>query len=197
MQTYSHFLMTAVLRRPLKQRNVSVHTRALLLGSVLPDMPFALLTLVYETYFLWIAPRAPAQTWRSVMEYLHFDLFYRDPVWIVGHNVFHAPLVLLLCGFVGFLLRRRWRWGNAILWCAGGAGLHTLLDIATHHSDGPLILFPLNWTYRFASPISYWESDYYARIVSPLEHTLDLLFVCYLLWAWWRQRSDRSLNLSA
>lgn len=197
MQTYSHFLMTAALNRPLTQRGVSVYTGAFLLGSVLPDVPFALLTLVYETYYLWIAPLAPNQTWLSVMEYLHFDLFYRDPVWIVGHNFFHAPLVLLIAGFTGFVLRNRWRWSNALLWGAAGAGLHALLDIVTHHSDGPLIFFPLNWTYRFASPISYWEIDHYARIVSPVEHTLDLLFLCYLIWIWWRHRTGRSQNIAA
>ena len=197
MQTYSHFLMTAALSRPLKQRNISVHTGAFLLGSVLPDIPFTLLTLFYESYYLWIAPIAPGQTWRSVMEYLHFDLFYRDLVWTVGHNFFHAPLILLVCGLAGWGLRRRWRSGNALLWFAGGAGLHTLLDIVTHHSDGPLIFFPLNWSYRFASPISYWEAGYYAWIVSPLEHTLDLFFLFYLVWAWWRHRSGKSQNVAA
>lgn len=197
MQTYSHFLMTAALGRSLKQRNVSVRTGAFLFGSVLPDVPFLLLTLVYETYYLWIAPLAADQTWLSVMEYLHFDLFYHDPVWFVSHNFFHAPFVLLICGVAGFGLRRRWRWGNALLWFAGGAGLHTVLDIATHHSDGPLIFFPISWTYRFASPISYWEAGYYARIVSPLEHTLDLLFLFYLIWSWWRQRSGKSQNFTA
>ena len=197
MQTYSHFLMTAALSRPLKQRKISVHTGAFLLGSVLPDIPFTLLTLFYESYYLWIAPIAPDQTWRSVMEYLHFDLFYRDLVWTVGHNFFHAPLVLLVCGLAGWGLRRRWRPGNALLWFAGGAGLHTLLDIVTHHSDGPLIFFPFNWSYRFASPISYWEAGYYAWIVSPLEHTLDLFFLFYLVWAWWRHRSGKSQNVAA
>lgn len=196
MQTYSHFLMSAALSRHLKQRKFPVHTGAFLLGSVLPDIPFTLLTVGYEAYYLWIAPRAPEQTWQSVMEYLHFDLYFRDPVWTVGHNFFHAPLVLLTCGLTGFALRRRWRWGSALLWCAGGAGLHTLLDIVTHHSDGPLIFFPLNWSYRFASPISYWEAGYYAWIVSPLEHALDLLFVFYLIWGWWRQRSDKSQNVA-
>ena len=195
MQTYSHFLMTAALSRNLKQRNVSVHTGAFLLGSVLPDVPFTLLTLVYESYYLWIAPLAPDQTWRSVMAYLHFDLFYRDPVWIVGDNFFHAPLILLTCGLAGFGLRRRWRWGHALVWLARGAGLHTLVDIFTHHSDGPLIFFPLNWSYRFASPISYWEAGYYAWIVSPIEHALDLLFLFYLIWAWWRQRSVKAQNV--
>jgi hypothetical protein len=197
MQTYSHFLMTAALSRQLSQRQISVSTGAFLMGSVLPDVPFTLLTLVYETYYLWISPLAPSQTWRSVMEYLHFDLFYRDPVWIVGDNFFHAPLILLVCGLAGWGLRLRWRWGNALLWLARGAGLHTLVDIFTHHSDGPLIFFPLNWSYRFGSPISYWEAGYYARIVSPVEHTLDLLFLVYLFRAWWRQRSGKVQNFAA
>ncbi len=39
MQTYSHFLMTAVLNDGLKSRGITVHTKALLLGSFMPDVP--------------------------------------------------------------------------------------------------------------------------------------------------------------
>ncbi len=187
MQTYSHFLITAALNRPLQRRGLPVHARALLIGSVLPDIPFTLLTLVYWAYYLWIAPIAPDQTVMSVMEYMHFDLFYRDPVWIIGHNFFHAPLILAALGLLGWIFRRH-KWGPHLLWLAVGAGLHTMLDIVTHNSDGPLLLFPFNWSYRFASPVSYWEVEHYAWLVSPLEHTLDVVLLVYLLGLWWRRR---------
>jgi hypothetical protein len=183
MQTYSHLLMTAGLSRHLRKRDVSVHAGAFLMGSVLPDVPFPLITLVYEMYYPWIAPQAPGQTGRTVKESLHFDVFYGDPIWIAAHNLFYAPLTLLTCGLAGFSLRVCRRWGSALLWLARSAGLHRLVDIFTHHSDGPLILSPLNWSYRFGSPISYWEAGSDASIVSPIAHTLDLLFLCYVVWA--------------
>ncbi|MEZ4638163.1 MAG: metal-dependent hydrolase [Caldilineaceae bacterium] len=193
MQTYSHFLITTALNVPFKQRQPQVNTPWLLMGSVLPDVAFTLLTLVFWPYYLWVAPIAANQTVMSVMEYMHFDLFFRDPVWIVGHNFFHAPLILLSLGLVGFRWRHH-RWGQRLLWLAVGAGLHTVLDIFTHHSDGPLIFFPINWTYRFASPISYWEPGYYAGVVSAFEHTLDLILVLYLVWLGWRRRKERHLS---
>jgi hypothetical protein len=188
MQTYSHFLITASLNRPLWRWGLSVHTIAFLIGSVLPDIPFLLLTLGYGVYYLWINPMAPNQTAMSVMETMHFDLFYRDPIWIIGHNFFHAPLILLMVGLIGFRLRHHWRWGNLLLWFTVGAGLHTAIDILSHHSDGPLIFFPFNWRYRFASPISYWESEYYAWLVFPIEHILDASLLLYWGWSWWQRR---------
>ena len=192
MQTYSHFLITAALNTRLKRSEQQVNTPWLLAGSILPDIPFTLLTLVYWAYYLWIAPISDEQTVMSVMEYMHFDLFYRDPVWIIGHNFFHAPLILLALGWIGFQWRRRC-WGQRLLWLAVGAGLHTGIDIFTHHSDGPLVFFPFNWRYRFASPISYWEPEYYAWLVSPLEHALDLILLFYLAWLWWQQRQAKHL----
>lgn len=188
MQTYSHFLMTATLGRPLRRWGFAVHRPAFLIGAVLPDVPFLLLTLGYWAYYLWIDPSVSGQTALSVMEYMHSVLFYQDPIWIVGHNTLHAPLVLFAIGLSGFFLRRRRRWGNVLLWFSVGAGFHTLVDIFTHHSDGLLLFFPISWTYRFASPISYWEPGYYAGIVSSLEHVLDVGLLFYWGWSWWQGR---------
>lgn len=193
MQTYSHFLITAALNIQLKRREQKVNTPWLLVGSILPDLPFTLLTLVFWAYYLWVAPISDDQTVMSVMEYMHFDLFYRDPVWIIGHNFFHAPFILLAIGVIGWQLRHK-LWGARLLWLSVGAGLHTLIDIFTHHSDGPLILFPFNWTYRFASPISYWEPEYYAWLLSPLEHLLDLALIVYLVGLWWQHRQKKKLT---
>jgi len=99
---------------------------------VAPDLPFLLLTLVYEAYFLWISPLAPGQTATCIMEYLHFDLFFRDPIWIVGHNFLHAPLVLLLMAGGGWALHKRGHpWGARLLWFA----LETILITVMHANN--------------------------------------------------------------
>lgn len=66
-------------------------------------------------------------------------------------------------------------------WLGCAAMLHTLCDIPLHTTDGPLLLFPLNWDWRFASPVSYWDPRYYGKQWSILEHALDLILLSY--WA--------------
>lgn len=187
MQTPSHLLITAVLaRKSSNPTSIPVHMPALLIGSVLPDIPFALLTLLYEIYFRWFAP-FPGEA--TIMEYLHFELFYTDPIWLIGHNFFHSLVInslLIGLGYWGF--RRHWRWGQALFWLGIGTLFHTIIDIFTHNSDGPLFLFPLNWQYRFASPISYWEGAFYGRAFILFEYTLDALLIGYLIWLWFKRR---------
>ena len=191
MQTQTHFFITAALGQ-LGRRRVAlpVHTTALLVGSVLPDVPFTLLTLLYTAYYRWIA--SPSQG-ADVHELLHFRLFYTDPVWIIGHNTLHSLVITGLLALTGALAGRRGRrWGDVLFWFAIGAGFHTVIDIATHHSDGPLFLFPLSWSYRFASPFSYWEPAYAAGTVRGIEYALSALSLLYLVVGWIsRRRRDR------
>lgn len=190
MQTPTHFLVTAVINQKLKDRAVPIHSHALLVGSVLPDIPFFLLTVGYEIYYRWFAP---LPTTGSIMEYLHFDLFFNDPVWIISHNFFHAPLInalLLLLGWWGW--RQNWRWGQILFWLAVGTQFHTLIDIFTHYSDGPLLLFPFDWQTRFASPISYWETERYGLIFIAFEYTLSGLIIAYFLYRWWTTRRQEA-----
>jgi hypothetical protein len=192
VQTQSHLLINAALDGPLRRYRIDVHTAAFLTGGVLPDVPFLLLTLGYGAYYWWIDPIKPDQTAMSVMEYMHFDQFYRDPAWIVPHNFFHAPFILGVIGVVGWWLRKRnRRWGRWLLWFALGAGLHTVIDILTHTSDGPLVFFPFNWNYRFPSPVSYWEGDT-GRIFAVLELALDAVLLFYLLRRWWWGRRTQN-----
>lgn len=182
MRTPSHFLMTAALNTtiPAERR----HTMAFLIGSVLPDIPFTLLTLIYSAVYP-LYGMIPDNV--SVMEYLHFELFFTDPIWIISHNFFHSLIIgggLVLLGY----LKRDTRFGFALMWLSIGTLFHTLIDIVTHHSDGPLFLFPLNWTYRFASPISYWESNYFGNQIRIFEYLLDSVLLLYLIYNWWQKR---------
>ena len=187
MQTYSHFLITAVGQEGLKRHGLAVSTTAVLIGSVLPDLPFAILTAVFMAYYTRFAPLPVTD--QNVMEYLHLDLYFNDPFWIASHNFFHAPLILLAIGGLGWGATRRHRhWGRVLFWFAIGAGLHSFVDIFTHHSDGPLLLFPFNWQRRFPSRISYWHPDHYGLIFAPLEHLLDVALLVYLAVIWVRRR---------
>ena len=82
------------------------------------------------------------------------DLFFKNKAWIAVHNVLHSPLLLglLLVPLVFFLEDAVAAW---FFWFLLSCLLHTAIDIPTHHNDGPLLLFPLNWELRFESPVSY------------------------------------------
>lgn len=173
MQTYSHFLMTAVWGRIDR-----AETQAALAGSVLPDLPLTLLTLGYIADRRYLRPHLPDKT-RCSPTYNH--LYFNNRWWIAAHNLLHAPLILFGLGIIGFLGRRR-RWGERLLWFTAGCGLHTAIDMVTHAGDGPLLLFPLDWQRRYQSPVSYWDPAHHGRLFRLLEHLLDVVLVVVLIW---------------
>jgi len=185
MQTTSHFLMTTLIARNWPRQSLPISTRALLLGSILPDVAFILLTLAGEIYFRWFGT---LPTSGSIMEYLHLTLFFTNPIWIIGHNFFHSLIinsVLIGLGYYGW--RHAIQSGLLLFWLAVSMQFHTVIDVFTHASDGPLLFFPLNGSYRFASPVSYWESTHWGRVFMPLEYSMDLLIIGYWGWHWWRK----------
>jgi len=187
MQTPSHFLLTALYaNRAANSHTLPLHTWALLIGSVLPDIPFTLLTIAGEGWFRWFAPLPVADV--SVMEYLHFDLFFRDPLWIIGHNMFHSLIIDGVLAVTGYLLwrMREMQWALALCWLGISMTVHTIIDIFTHSSDGPLFLFPLNWTYRFPSPVSYWEASNFGLYFVAFEWLLDIAIIGYFTVMWRR-----------
>ncbi|WP_017326024.1 metal-dependent hydrolase [Synechococcus sp. PCC 7336] len=174
MNTPSHFLIGAAVARCSRY---PVVTSAFLLGSIAPDIPLYLLSIggwVYYRHFQGLTDRAAFQ--------LMFDEhFFRDPVWIALHNILHSPLVLAIAIAILWSSRRAigslQRWGlHFFLSCS----IHTALDILTHVNDGPLLLFPLNWSLRFESPISYWDHRYFGREFTVFEIVLDLLLIVLL-----------------
>jgi hypothetical protein len=125
MQTQSHFLMTAALNGPLKNRGFSVHTWAFLLGSFMPDVPLFVLSVVFGLF------SAMAQGGMTSAAMAQYDrLFFNDPLWIVPHNFFHAPFILAGLFAVGLLLHRQGsKWGNWLVWFVLAAALHTTLRL--------------------------------------------------------------------
>lgn len=173
MQTYSHFLLTAVFKRALKLQSAKDGV-ALLAGSAAPDVPLVLLSLGYVVDRRYIRRHLPDKTRCSPT---YNQLYFNNPWWIAAHNSLHAPLPLFVLALLGLLLRQRW-----LLWFVLGAGLHTAVDIFTHADDGPVLLFPLDWKRRFKSPISYWDPRYGGRTFRLVEHLLDAALVLFLLY---------------
>ena len=189
MRTYTHFLLTAVVARGAAKEQPARTKAAFLAGSIVPDVPLALLT---GGFLLWGRTRCGGDWSYCGAEYDR--LFFNNPIWITAYNLFHAPLLLVLYSLVGWWGRRRGAaWGRPLLWLSLGAGLHTLLDIPTHATDGPLLFFPFDWQTRFHSPISYWDPDYGGRIVRRVEWLLvlgSLLFLLPGFVRWLRRRKE-------
>lgn len=199
MQTQSHLLITAFASDKYKKSSpIPLHMQMLLIGSVLPDLPFWLLTILGEFYFLYIAPLpgiGSQATAMQIMVYLHFNRFFTDPLWIISHNFFHSLIInTLLIGLGWWVWHNGKYWGLPLFWLGVSTQLHTAIDIFTHSSDGPLFLFPINWTYRFQSPVSYWESDAYGYLFIMFEYLLDAFILGYFGLRWLRHSKGVELN---
>ena len=214
MQTYSHFIVAGALKGRLGRlwagKLPPLHTRALLLGAVLPDLPLIGLSILAIGHDLLTgvfrdpafaantpgAPPPPELIDASLTMKLFEVWFFENPWVIAAQNLFHSPLLLICFIFAGLIAHRRGRrWGATFFWLSLSMMLHTLADIPLHVTDGPLLLFPLNWTLRYQSPISYWDPNYFGREWSVFEHLLDLVLLGYLFWryrpllaTWWRRR---------
>ena len=184
MRTYSHFLITALIGDRLKSR-ARLRLAAFLTGSVAPDVPLFLLTIGYYFYRRF----TDAAGSQGLYGPNYDNLFYNNPIWITSHNFFHAPLIVVPLALVGLYGWRRGRsWGAALFWFSTACALHTVIDVFTHHADGPLLLFPLDTEYRFASPVSYWHPAFYGKIFAALETLADLVIAAYLATVWLRRK---------
>ncbi|TWT57609.1 hypothetical protein KOR42_09710 [Thalassoglobus neptunius] len=190
MKTPSHFLVTAAIGRiPW----LKVIPSAILLGSIAPDLPLYFLTF---GSFLWmrnVVGWEPRQIFRTVFD----QWFFENPFWIVLHNLLHAPLILL-SALACIAIKNRslsklqtswWFW--FFLSCL----FHSVIDIFTHYDDGPLIWFPFDWSTRFSSPVSYWDSRHYGREFSQFELWLDLALILFLSVLFWKQSRQKQTEV--
>lgn len=184
-----------------------------MLGSVLPDLPLITISIATIGYD-WLTgafanadfsaassgASPPPELIDASMTMRLFEVwFFEDPWVITAQNLFHSPLLVAIFMLFGlWAYRRGLAWGRAFFWLSVAAMLHTLVDIPLHVDDGPLLLFPLNWTLRYTSPISYWDPNYYGREWSIFEHLLDAALLLYLfvryrpaLRVWRKKRKNR------
>jgi len=176
MNTLSHFLMTAALDKSLPR--VPIVKSAFLLGSIAPDLPLWILSISSISYYHFIQGWSLADTFNFVFG----ELYFNNPFWIASHNFLHSLIILLLTLSLLWRSRRnicsRERW---LFWFFVACLLHTGVDILTHANDGPLLFFPLEWTIRFHSPISYWDPQYHGRKFQIFERVLTIVLLLYLL----------------
>jgi hypothetical protein len=176
MQTPSHFLMTATLAKVypnLSLANLPMVRGGFLWGSIAPDLALWFLSLGGAAYYHW-----QGLSLKETAALMFDKLYFHDPFWIVSHNLLHAPMVLAIGLLWSWRSHRAW-WFWFFLACL----FHTTIDILTHVDDGPLIFFPLDWSTRFHSVVSYYDDRYYGREFSIFENGIDLFFLIYLLYS--------------
>ncbi|MGI8946946.1 MAG: hypothetical protein ACR2FV_03005 [Ornithinimicrobium sp.] len=178
MITTTHIVTHALIawgRRPRRLLGTRATRRAFIAGGLAPDLGLALMSAgAFACY-----PLVRGQSLPTTFALVYDELFYTSPVWIAAHNVLHAPLVIAALYLLGRRTRRRWSAGLRAF--AGGCALHTLMDIVVHHDDGPLLLFPLEWTVRFSSPLSYWDPAHHGDVIGPIDLAITVVGSAVLL----------------
>ena len=138
-------------------------TLAALIGALLPDLSLYLLAgwhlIILET---------PPQ--------VVFDQLYFSEAW---QGLFAVDNSFVLWG-VGLALAvwRRSGWAIAL---TGAALLHLAFDFPLHNYDARMHFWPLS-TWRFESPISYWEGARGGDVVGLIEALLVALLTILLVW---------------
>ena len=158
MNTPSHLILNwAVLRRPLPP----TMTWPILLGALIPDLALFI-------FYGWAR-------WQAMPERVIWsEAYYSEPwqsIFAVGNSL---PLGLLGV-FLGLGLRRAW-----IGYLGASMGLHHLADLPLHHDDAHQHFWPFS-SFRFVSPVSYWDAEHFGLLGSTIEVVLVLGATAYLL----------------
>lgn len=157
--------------------------RLFILGGLAPDVGLYVMAGIAAIYYPTVRELSFEATFRLVFD----DLYFNAPAFIVATSLLHAPLVLAALVGLGTWLRRRTthvRPGCALQAFALGCVVHTALDIAVHHDDGPLLLFPFDLSLRFASPLSYYDRAHYGSVVAPIDLTITVVGTIVIVGSW-------------
>ncbi len=133
-----------------------------LAGALVPDLP---MFLFYAWQRGWLG-RADPEIW---------SVSYFEADWQLFFDAFHSlPAVV-----VGLLLAR-WLGSPALRLFFLSVGLHCVLDFLMHHDDAHRHLLPLS-SWRFESPVSYWDPAHYGKVVALVEATLTVVGAGFLM----------------
>ncbi len=171
MLTSSHILMGAALTSRSWFRPYQLALAWA--GGFMPD--FSIFLMVVYSRFAGISGAA---LWDKPN-----GLYWQEPwqFYSALSNSFFIWGLVLLAGFALFRFSARFKaLGLGVLIFSGGYFLHICVDFITHADDAHVQFWPFS-EWRFHSPISYWQREYYGRIVSLFELVMGLLLVIYLM----------------
>lgn len=179
MNTQTHILLAAALfARPGRAHRL--RNTAVLAGALLPD------ALIF-VMFIWskIIGAPETEVW---------NVWYFTPPWLTAIDWMNSiPLFLSLLAMALVLRSREWinrRGADALMLLALAALTHILGDLPLHVDDGHAHFVPFS-QWRFQSPVSYWDPNYYGGIAALAELALGLGLIVIL----WRRFAKRAVRL--
>jgi len=142
-------------------------------GGFMPDLPIFLMVIYSRLingpgFNLWRKPDG---------------LYWQEPWQTFGSIANSFPLwaIVLIVAFALFKYSSRFKTlGLGLLIFSVGYFLHISVDFVTHADDAYPQFWPIT-DWRFISPISYWQPEYYGRIVGILEAIMGLAIITYLV----------------
>lgn len=186
MNTHTHVLLAAAVfgRRGMAARNLAAVS-----GSLFPDLP--LYGLFVGSKLMGIEER---RVWR--------ELYWSEP-WPTILGATHSFVLLGILLLFGLWLRRRPVSGpephaagtrgasggarDFLAFFAGAALLHAATDFPLHREDAHQQFWPLS-SFRFRSPVSYWDAAHYGNVWMTVETLLGVA-LAVILWRrfpqWW------------
>ena len=191
MITTSHAVINAFVARrsPVRTHLARPTHAAFVFGGIAPDLALYALNLGAIVYYPLVDGLSVSEAHQRAMD----DLYFNSAWWIVGHNLLHAPIILLALIAGASAMKPPWR--QRVRFLAVGALLHSIIDVVVHHDDGPLVFFPVSWSIRFSSPVSYWDPDHYGSFMRPIDLAVTVTGAAWLVW-WWRTRRPEQSNVS-
>lgn len=110
-------------------------------------------------------------------------LYWQEPwqTYSAVSNSFPLWGLVLLSGFLLYKYSKPFKMaGLGMMIFFTGYFLHISVDFITHADDAHVQFWPFS-TWRFHSPISYYQPQYYGRIVGVFEAVMGLSIVGYLI----------------
>lgn len=165
MNTPAHILISiASLTRGRSAQAGKVNQSSYLwpatIGATLPDAPmFA---------FYAIEKLIVGSTEREIWTTRYFL-----PGWQDFFDVFNSVPICLIALSIALALRRTW----VVVLCVSML-LHFAFDLPLHHDDGHRHFWPLT-DWRFASPVSYWDTKHFGIWAAGSEFAISV--VCFVI----------------
>ncbi len=162
MQTPTHAILALAL---LAKNGDPKRNRTILLGALIPDV------FIYICW-IWLTTHGVSQ------ETIWNEIYFQSSIqfWSGLSNSVPIYVALALLGY----MQRKTKWGLLLLVFALAALTHMATDFPLHAEDAHQHFWPLT-TWKFHSPLSYWDTNHYGRIIGGLETLLALGCISALL----------------
>ncbi len=184
MNTQSHVLIASAL---FTRSGVGTKARnaAAIIGGFIPDASIF-------TMFIWskIIGAPELEVWVN---------WYYNPPWRTWSDALHSFVVYWVIVMIGVAIARfggTWlKTGVVMIIFALSAITHAAGDLFLHVKDGHAHFWPLS-DWRFSSPVSYWDPNYYGRYFLVFEIFMAVI-LCTMLFRRFKGKIVRAILLLA